>query len=95
MKFYTGYFGRAKENGHRGCVSKTHLIDADTGKPLCRYKPYATMVFQWRAGFVYLPYLECESCKVSYPKALHKEAERFEKEAKKIRLSAKKFKNKS
>ena len=62
----TGYWARAHEDGHDTRATKVHI--EHEGKGLCGYKPHKTMHFQWCAGDVYLPYVECSTCKEKFIK---------------------------
>lgn len=64
----TGYFGRAQEHGHKGCVSQVHLVYTHNEKPLCKYRPHKTMSYQLCAAGVHLPYVRCAGCILAYEK---------------------------
>ena len=62
----TGYFGRAKENGHTA-VSTRYVHLAYRGQtPLCSYRPHASMRFVACSMGVYLPYVTCPQCQQAY-----------------------------
>jgi len=58
----TGYFARASEGKQSGRWTKVHIVHEDN-KPVCAYRPHKTMRFQFCAGYVYDPYVECTQCR--------------------------------
>lgn len=57
--FSTGWYGIA--GGASSDSSKVHALA--NGRPLCGWKPRPAMEYQWCAGGICFPYLECDRCK--------------------------------
>ena len=71
----TGYFARPPiRRVRRACSSEVHLVDSETGKPICGYKPHSSMEYHFCAADAHLPYIKCKKCLESYPKFLKKKA---------------------
>lgn len=62
----TGYFGRAKDDGHDARNSRVHLVYTYGDQPICGYRPHQTMRFQFCAAYPHYPYVECPACKALY-----------------------------
>jgi len=56
----TGYFGRATNGKLSKKVSK-YIHSVVNNKPICRYKPHPTMIFQWCATDN-VTYVDCPQC---------------------------------
>jgi hypothetical protein len=60
-EYSVGWYGRAKEAGHRA-ASTRHVHAVKDGKPVCGYEPHPTMRFQFCAGRLHLSYVSCPGC---------------------------------
>ena len=56
MNILTAYYANTKT------FTKVHLINSDTSKPLCGFKP-KNKTMQWCSKGITLEYIECEKCK--------------------------------
>lgn len=66
--YMTGYYGIP--GGRPG--GNVHVIRADTGRPICGYRPHPLAVFQWCARRIELAYVECTRCAARADKLLLK-----------------------